>query len=50
MSVLLFFISMMFFAEAFLLGAKNNKITEGDKPVIIGMGVLFFIGAIFFGS
>ena len=50
MSVLLFFISMMFFAEAFLLGGKNNKITEGGKPYIIGMGILFLIGAIFFGS
>jgi len=40
----------MFFAEAFLFGGKKNKIMEGGKPFIIGMGILFLIGAIFFGS
>ena len=50
MNVWLFFISMLFFAEAFLFGMKNYKITDGGKLVAIGFGVLFFIGAIFFGN
>jgi hypothetical protein len=50
MNVLLFIISIACFAQAFLFSGKKNKITEGDKPVIIGMGILFFVSAIFFGS
>ena len=50
MNIFLFIISMLFFAEAFLGGMKKYKITQDGKPVAIGMGILFLIGAIYFGG